>query len=149
MKYDWVMKRNCSLSPRQVGLAYALLCVGALGIAAVFALQGIWFMLAFALVEMAGTAVALLNYARHATDHERIALSERCLLVERVRAGCREQVRLDPAWTRISLPDHRPRTLIQLESRGVKVEIGSYATDATRRQVAQELRRALRRSLLA
>jgi uncharacterized membrane protein len=42
------------------------------------------------------------------------------------------------------VPDERPRTLIQLESRGIKVEIGRFVDDRQRRQVARELRQALR-----
>jgi uncharacterized membrane protein len=144
MNREWLLKRNCSLSPRQLGIAYALLCSGALGIALIFVLQGIWFVFAFAVLELAGIAWALLHYARHALDHEHIALTERCLLVERVQAGHREQIRLDPTWTRIALPDQRRRALIRIESRGVKVEVGSFVSEAVRQQVAQELRRALR-----
>jgi uncharacterized membrane protein len=144
MKREWLLRRNCSLSPRQLALAYALLCAGALGIALVFLLQGVWFVFGFALVELAGIAAALLHYARHALDHEHIALTDRCLLVERVKAGHSEQVRLDPAWTHISLPGHRRRALIELESCGIRVEVGRYVTEATRRQVALEIKRELR-----
>jgi uncharacterized membrane protein len=144
MKREWLLKRNCSLSPRQLACAYAVLCSAALGIALIFILQGIWFVFAFALLELAGIACALLHYARHALDHEHIALTERWLLVERVQAGQHEEVRLDPNWTRISLPDNRRRALIEIESCGIKVEVGSFVTEATRRQVALELRRELR-----
>jgi uncharacterized membrane protein len=146
MKREWVLKRNCSLSPRQLAAAYALLCAGALGIALVFVLQGIWFVFAFAVLELAGVALALLHYARHALDHEHIALTDHCLLVERVNAGQREAIRLDPSWTRIRLPDNRRRALIQIESRGVRVEVGSFVSEAIRQQVALELRRELRAS---
>ena len=50
---EWLMKRNCSLSPRQALLVYALLCTATLGIAVVFTVQGAWMVLAFALVEAA------------------------------------------------------------------------------------------------
>ncbi len=150
MKREWTMKRNCSLAPRQLGLAYALLCCGAFGVALLFALAGIWFVLTFAALEMAAVALALLHYARHALDGEHVALSDGCLLVERIEAGRIEQVRLDPRWTRIAVPDARRRALIELESRGVKVRIGSFVNEAVRRQVAHELRRELRTaSLLA
>jgi uncharacterized membrane protein len=145
MKREWLLKRNCSLSPRQLGIAYALLCSGALGIALIFVLQGIWFVFAFAVLELSGIACALLHYARHALDHEHIALTDHCLLVERVLGGHREQIRLDPAWTRIALPDQRRRALIRIESRGVRVEVGGFVSDAIRQQVAQELRGELRR----
>jgi uncharacterized membrane protein len=154
MTREWTLRRNCSLSPRQVARAYAVLCLGSLAVALGFLLQGIWFVLAFSLLELALVGLALLVYARHATDHERIALSESGLLVTCVQADRRELVRLDPLWTRVVEPDERGpdgrtlverrRTLIQLESRGVKVEIGRFVDDARRRQVARELRHALR-----
>ncbi|MEO7496198.1 MAG: DUF2244 domain-containing protein [Massilia sp.] len=143
MKHEWNLKRNCSLSPRQVGIAYGLLCTGVIGVGVVFAMHGIWFVLAFALLEIGGIALALLHYARHATDHEHVALSEECLLIERVEAGQREQIRLETCWTRIALPDRR-RPLIALESRGVKVELGTFVSEETREAVANELQRELR-----
>jgi uncharacterized membrane protein len=145
MKHEWLLKRNCSLSPRQAALAYGSLCGGVVMFSLVFALQGLWFMLAFASLETAGVALALLQYARHATDHEHIALSDGCLLVERVEAGTVRQIRLDPCWTRIAVPT-RKSSLIRLESRGVKVEVGCFVSEEMRQQVAQELRRELRGS---
>jgi uncharacterized membrane protein len=144
MTREWTLRRNCSLSPRQVARAYAVLCLGSLAVAVGFLVHGIWFVLAFSLVELALVGLAMLVHARHATDHERIALSESGLLVTCVRADRRELVRLDPLWTRVVVPDERPRTLVQLESRGVTVEIGRFVDDRQRRQVARELRQALR-----
>jgi uncharacterized membrane protein len=143
MKREWLLKRNCSLTPRQSAKAYLLLCAGSLSVALAFALHGVWIVLAFALVELAAVGAALLHYARHALDREHIALSERCLLIERTEGEHTEQVRLDPTWTRIALPDRR-RALIGIESRGTRVEVGAFVTEATRQQVARELRRELR-----
>jgi uncharacterized membrane protein len=144
MTCEWTLRRNCSLSPRQVARAYAVLCLGSLAVAVGFLVHGIWFVLAFSLLELALVGLALLVYARHATDHERIALSESGLLVMCVEADHRELTRLDPLWTRVVVPDERRRALIQLESRGVKVEIGRFVDESRRRQVARELRQALR-----
>jgi uncharacterized membrane protein len=145
MTREWTLQRNCSLSPRQVALAYAVLCVFSLTVSlALFLLHGIWVVLAFSLLELALVGFALLVYARHALDHEHILLADGFLLVECVQADRREQARLDPLWTRVVAPDERRRTLIRLESRGVKVEVGRFVTDARRRQVERELRQALR-----
>lgn len=133
------------MSPRQVAHAYGLLCVFVLAIGFGFALIGIWFALAFAVIEIGAVALALLHYARHATDQEHIALSEGCLLIERIEAGQLQQVRLDPCWTKIAVPSRR-RSLIQLESRGVKVEVGGFVSEEARQKVAQELKRELRMS---
>jgi uncharacterized membrane protein len=143
MQLEWTLPRNCSLSPRQVARAYAALCCASLAVATGFLLHGIWLVFAFSLLELALVGTALLVYARHATDHERIALSEGCLLVECVEASLRREARLDPLWTRVVVPDGW-RGLVRLESRGVNIEIGRFVTDARRRQVARELRQALR-----
>lgn len=142
--HSWTLKRNCSLTPRQSAAVYALLCSASFGIALVFLLQGIWIVFAFALLEMAAVGLALLHYARHALDVERIALTERCLIVERIDAGRREEIRLDPGRLRVHPPAPRVQKLIRLESREVSVEVGSYVSEPIRAQVAQELRRAIR-----
>jgi uncharacterized membrane protein len=144
MAHTWILKRNCSLTPRQSAAAYVLLCTGSFGIALVFLLQGIWIVLAFALVEMAAVGWALLHYARHALDVERIALTDRSLVVERVDAGHHSRFQLDPVRTRVQPPVARARKLILLESPGNSVEIGSYVSEPVRQQVAQELARAMR-----
>jgi uncharacterized membrane protein len=145
MTREWTLQRNCAMSPRQVALAYAVLCAGSLAVSlAVFLLHGIWVVFAFSLLELALVGLAMLIYARHALDHETIALSDACLLVDCVEADRHEQARLDPLWTRISVGDEGRRPLIKLESRGVKVEVGRFVTEARRRQVERELRQALR-----
>ena len=148
MTRQWTLQRNCAMSPRQVALAYAVLCAGSLAVSlAVFLLHGIWVVFAFSLLELALVGLALLVYARHALDHEHIALSDACLLVECVEADRHQQARLDPLWTRVSMDNERDehrRTLIRLESRGTKVEVGRFVTEARRRQVERELRQALR-----
>jgi uncharacterized membrane protein len=144
MPREWHLRRNCSLTPRQVALAYAVLCCGSLAVAIGFLLHGIWMVLAFTLVEIGVVGLALLVYARHALDHERIALTDACLLVESVHADQRRTARLDPLWTRVSVRERGRHALVRLESRGVAVEIGRFVDDARRRQVARELRAALR-----
>jgi uncharacterized membrane protein len=148
MLYECTLQRNCSMTPRQAARAYAVLCALSLTIALAFFLHGIWIVLAFSLLELACVGLALLLYARHALDRERIALSSECLLVECVQAEVRSQARLDPLWTRVLGADAAPggsrRTLITLESRGVRVEVGRFVCEAQRRQVARELRQALR-----
>ena len=144
-QHEWFLKRNCSMSPRQVAIAYGALSLFTFTIASAFAVHGMWMVLAYAVLESGGLAIALLYYARHALDHEHIALSEGCLLVERVQGGACEQVRLDPYWTRINVPTRR-QSLIQIESRGVRLEVGCFVSDEMRRKVADELRAQLRAS---
>jgi uncharacterized membrane protein len=149
MLYECTLQRNCSMTPRQVARAYGVLCTLSLAVALAFFLHGVWIVLAFSLLELGCVGLALLLYARHALDRERIALSSDCLLVECVQAEVHSQALLDPLWTRVlSAADATPGTprrhLITLESRGVRVEVGRFVNEAQRRQVARELRLALR-----
>ena len=146
MDQEWRLTRNCSLSPRQVARAYALLCCASGAVAVGFLLRGVWIILAFSFCELALVGLALLVYARHALDHERIALSDSALVVECVEAGERRQSSLDPLHTRVleqgGAGGHH--ALLRLESRGMQVEVGRFVTEGRRRQVAAELRAALR-----
>ena len=140
---EWLMKRNCSLTPRQALLVYVLLCCATLGIALVFLLRGAWMVLAFALLESAAVGAALLHYSRHALDHECLRLEGCCLLVEQADGGKRREVRLDPAYTRVSLLDTRMRSLVLIEARGEQVEVGRFLTPPARAELVRTLRLAL------
>lgn len=140
---EWDLKRNCCLSPRQLALAFLLLFALTVLVSGVFLLlHGAWQVFLFAMLEMFGVAFAFLCYARHATDHEHIALSDDCLLVERVLAGEKFEVRLDPQTTRIIGPKSA-RGLIDLEARGKRIVVGRFVTDDRRRLFVRELQQEL------
>ena len=139
---EWILKRNCSLSPRQSACAYAAPCIVALIVAMIFTIHGAWYVMSFAVLESAVVALLFFHYARHATDHEHIVLMEECLLIERVEAERVQRTRLDRYWTRITLPS-RPQDLIKLEAKGVKIEVGRFVTKSKRRRFAKELRKQL------
>jgi uncharacterized membrane protein len=139
---EWLLRRNCSLTPSQLGFAYALMCILSFAVAAAFLLVGFWYILVFTGLEMTAVAAAFLYYARHATDYEHIVLANGSLLVEKVSAGHMQTVQLDTCWLRLQMP-RRPGELIHLESRGVAVDIGTFVTIPHRRALAQELRYAL------
>jgi uncharacterized membrane protein len=142
-KREWLLKRNCSLTPKQSALAYAAPCVLALIVAVPFTLHGAWYVLTYAILESLIIALLFLNYARHATDHEHIILMEGCLLIERVVADQVQCIRLDPYWTRIT-PPSRPQDLIRLEAKGIKIEVGRFVTKSKRKRIAKEIQRQLR-----
>jgi uncharacterized membrane protein len=141
-KREWLLRRNCSLTPAQTAVAFAVLCLLSLAVGCVFVWLGYWYVLLFSLAETVGAAAAFLHYARHAADYEHVVLTAGCLLVERVSGGEVNQTCFEPCWTRVAVPP-RSGALIALESRGRRVEIGCYAMDAQRRAFARELRSAL------
>src|SRR3569832_928604 len=120
-KQEWILKRNCSLSPRQLAVAYAVLFIASLGAAVVFTLQGAWHVFAFAVVEMAAVATAFILYARHATDHEHIMLIDGYLLIECNCGGKVRQIRLISCRTRIA-PPARYGALIRIDEKGKKLK---------------------------
>jgi uncharacterized membrane protein len=149
MQREWLLQRNCSMTPHRSAKVYSWLGAAVAVVSLVFALRGFWFVSIFAAIEMAGVALAVRHWARHAGDRERIALTDDCLLIERIQAGRTQCIRLDPCWTSIA-PPTRGRRLIGLASLGVKVELGSFVSEHVRYRVADELRSALRsRSYLA
>ncbi len=137
---SWVFKPNCSLTPRQLAGFYLSIVLVTLGIAAGFCLFGLWVVLPFAGIELLAVGIALLIYARHAGDYERIELRGRALTVIVVRGSREYSVSFNPGWTKVSLP--KPGELLRLESGSTWVAVGRYITAPLRERLAYELRRA-------
>ncbi|MEZ0309146.1 MAG: DUF2244 domain-containing protein [Ramlibacter sp.] len=139
----WFLKRNCSVTPAQLGWLYASLCAVSLGIGAVFWFQGALLILPFAGAELAAVGVAFLVYARHAGDGETITLRGRQLVVELDNAGHRERAEFNRDWVRVE-PLAGSRSLIELSGQGRRVNVGRFVRPELRPLLAQEIRRALR-----
>ncbi|KAF4000024.1 DUF2244 domain-containing protein [Glaciimonas immobilis] len=139
---EWDLKRNCAIAPRQLAHFYAGLCATSFLVAAVWTLRGAWFVMVFAVLEMLAVGIALLVYARHATDRERVIMQDDCLLVELIQAQDIRQYRLALRSIRIVGQSSR-RHLIGLESDGVRVDVGRFLTEWRRREFVRELRLAL------
>src|ERR1700735_3679975 len=83
---DWLIKRNCSASPRQFVGFYVSLALFSLLIAGLLVWAGAWLVLPFTGVELLVVGIAFVMYARHAVDYERILLFQNRLLIERMDA---------------------------------------------------------------
>ncbi|TWI60631.1 putative membrane protein [Pseudoduganella lurida] len=141
---EWLVQRNCSLTPRQTVGAWAALLLVSLAIGLFFTLQGAWYVLLFSALEMSVVTAAFLLYSRHATDCDRIVYEDGTLSVEKLRGGRLYRVRLDPHWLRV-VPPRRRRDPIRLEARGVSVTVGKWLPEPGRRALARELREELAR----
>jgi len=139
----WFLKRNCSVTPGQLGWLYASLCVVSLGIGGIFWVQGARMILPFAWLELAAVGVAFLAYARHAADGERISLQDGHLVVELENAGRLERAEFHRDWVRVE-PRADGRSLIELSGHGRSVNVGRYVRPELRPALAQEIRQALR-----
>lgn len=140
---QWALKRNCSVSPGQLGWFYASLCVLSLGIATFFWMQGATLILPIAWLELAAVGAAFLVYARHAADGERISLQGGRLVVELETAGRTERAEFHRDWVRVE-PHSDQRSLIEVSGRGQSVQVGRFVRPELRPQLAREIRSALR-----
>lgn len=142
---QWVLRRNCSITPVQLFGTYLALCAVSLTIALGFTWQGASPVLAFAGIELLLVGAALLIYARHAADQERITLTDGALSVEHDCGHHTERTQFRAAWVRVE-PRHGEGSLVELSGDGRQAFIGRYLRPEMRTPLAQELRAALRAS---
>jgi len=142
---QWLLKRNCSVTPMQLGCFYAGLCVVSLVIAGFFWAMGAVLVLPFTWLELVALGLAFLAYARHASDRERISLQGLRLVVEVENAGHLRRSEFNRQWVRVE-PLADDGSLIELSAQGRKVNVGRYLRPELRPLLAQEIRRALRQA---
>ena len=140
---QWFLRRNCSVTPQQLGWLYASLSAVSLAIGTVFWFQGAKFVLPFAWAEMVAVGVAFAVYARHATDGETIRLAGGQLVVELESGGKLERSEFRREWVRVE-PGAADNSLIELSAHGRKVHVGRYVRPELRSVLASEIRMALR-----
>jgi uncharacterized membrane protein len=140
----WLLKKNNAMTPRQLFGAYMALSILSLGIATAFWHHGATLVLPFAGAEVVALGVALLVHARHAADGEDIRLGRHVLTVLSTTGGRTECIEFQPTWVRVE-PEHGDRSLVELSGQGRRIAVGRFVRPELRRQLAEELRWALRR----
>ena len=145
---QWVLKRNCSITPGQLFGTYLALCAVSLTIALGITWRGASPVLAFAGIEMLLVGAALLVYARHAADQERITLAGGALRVEHRHGAHTDSTEFRAAWVRVE-PRHGEGSLVELSGDGRQSFVGRYVRADLRTPLARELRTALRLSCAA
>jgi uncharacterized membrane protein len=140
---QWLLKPNCSVTPAQMIQFYLSLCAVSLGIAAFFWMQGVYMVLSFAGLELIAVGVALLVYARHARDGEKIFLLGSQLIVELETAGRTERSEFSRDWVRVE-PKSGDGSLIEVSGQGRTVVVGRFLRPELRPALAREIRLAMR-----
>jgi uncharacterized membrane protein len=142
---QWLLKRNCSLSPSQLAGCFGLLSLVSFSIACACAAQGAWPVVVFSCIEVAALVVAFLVYARHAGDYEKIVLEPKRLTIETMSGNevCRRE--LTASWLRVELPDER-RGLVRLVQGAQTLAVGRFLPEHERLEFARELRASLARA---
>lgn len=142
---QWLLKRNCSVTPAQLAWLYASLCVISLGIAGFFWGQGARMVMPFAWLELMVVGAAFWVYARHARDGERIVLQGTRLVVELESGGRLERAEFKREWVRVE-PKSGDGSLIEVSGQGRLVRVGRHVRPELRPALAREIRHALRGS---
>jgi uncharacterized membrane protein len=142
---QWVMKRNCSITPRNMVIVYLSLCTASLAIAGGFWWAGAPTVMAFAGLELLLLGAALAAYARHATDCETITLAGRELAIEHRCGVGVESSHFRAEWVRVE-PARGDGSLVEVSGEGQRTCVGRYLRPEWRGQLANELRLALRLS---
>jgi uncharacterized membrane protein len=142
-RVEWRLKRNCSITPKQLFAVYLSLCAVSLVIAGGFAWAGASPVLVFAGVELLLVGIALLVWARHAADQERITLAGSALTVEHQHGTQVERREFRASWVRVE-PLSSDRSLIEVAGDGHTACVGRYVRPELRPSLARELRAALR-----
>ena len=144
-RVQWLLKRNCSITPRQLLGVYLSLCALSLAIAGGFWWHGAPLGAAVRRLELLLSAPRSLVYARHAADRERITLAGPALTVEH-RCGRRvERGRVPRRPGCASSPLSGDRSLIELSGEGQRIARRPLSCGPScARALADELRAALR-----
>lgn len=141
-RHQWVLKRNCALTPRQLAGWFGTLALFSLLIAGVLASRGAWVVVPFTLVEVSALAVAFLVYGRHAGDCERIVATRERLTVERFTGARLDRVEREPGRVRIEYGGSS-REPIRLVTGREEIAIGRFVPDDRKAELVRELRGAL------
>jgi uncharacterized membrane protein len=147
----WMIKRNCSASPRQLAWVFASIVAVSFAFGAAFAAQGLWLVLPFVGVETLAVAAAFFCYGRQAADYERIEIGGGEIAVEKVEGSQRSVRRVPSQWARIDLQrlGRTGRVTVWLAAGAERIEVGRHLLDARRLQLAEELSMALVRPMPA
>lgn len=146
--HQWVFKRNCSLSPRQLLHWYLSLCGITLVIAMGFLLAGFWIVLPFAGLELLLVGTAFVVYARHAADYEKIELQPNQLLLEMADGSKVIQLEWSPQWARLSYNGKYKAPLL-FSYKGQQVKIGKFIAEKDKSALHRELKAALAKAACA
>jgi uncharacterized membrane protein len=142
--FSLLLKRNCSISPAGLMLAFGLIAIVTLGIAAVFAALGAWLVLPFAGIEIVGLGIAFGLNGRHAADYERIQLGEGRLMVEVCESDSIRRHEFNPARASVMVAGEGRSMRVLVGSPGRSLEVGRHLHEQARQALAGELKRRLR-----
>lgn len=137
-EHQWILKRNCAMSPRQLGAWFGSLTILSLSLAIACAARGAWLVVPFTMIEVGALGVVFVWWGRHAGDCERIVVGSGLFRVETTSAGRCRCVEHRSTWARIKYDGAR-REPIRIVLRDDQIAIGQYVPDDRKAALAKEL----------
>ena len=140
----WLLQRRSALTVLQLGWCYLSLCAVVLtGMFLAGWQQSSPRLTKCVWLALLAVGVALVRYARHASDAEKILLQGGQLVIELESAGRTERAEFHRDWVRVE-PRHGDGSLIEVSGQGYSVRVGRHMRPELRPMLAREIRRALR-----
>jgi len=139
------LRPNRSSTPAAIRRLGQVLCCVLIPAGAVFVYVGAWPVFGFLGLELAALYALLHFNHRRTTMVERIAITERNLIVERVDPwGRRRSWSFQRHWLQVNVENPEGRdSALELRSRGEALTIGTFLNSSERLAMAAELKRAL------
>lgn len=133
---------NCSLSRRGAWIFFGVVTASSLTVAGFFAWNGFWPVLPFAGLELFVLGVVLGYSMRQGSQREVISVYPDRVIVERVDADGREEIRLPRHWTQAQLLPPRGRarrSRLLLLAHGKRHEVGAMLNEPARAALGRRL----------
>lgn len=99
--WNWHHKRNISMAPSHMATVFVGLSLVSLIIASAFFWIGASLVLPFTLLEITVLFIAFVYYAVHATDYEKLTLSDSLVQIERKIGFATSQIQMVRSLTRL------------------------------------------------
>ncbi len=130
------------LTPTQLAALMAVAGLLSLSIALAWAFLGVWWVLPFALIEIAGLSTAFFVYSRHAADLDRVLVGDNKVVVEVIDGAKRSRSECPNDRVRVAYSQGK-KALIQMRLGTNDWQIGRFVPESQRGALAQEIAEAL------
>jgi len=125
MMKRWQMRRNCSLTPKQLLMFYIALVCLSLIVATGFFLAGVWVISIFTAIELCAVTIGFLIYCRHALDSETIEIEDKRLLIKKCIGHKETLYEFNTQWAKIEPPLIGSK-IFKISQANLRVELGQF-----------------------
>ena len=138
----WQMRRNCSLTPKQLFKFYIVLVCLSLIVAIGFLLAGAWVIPIFTALELSAVTIGFLIYCRHALDYETIEIEDKRLLVKKFIGHKETLYEFNTQRAKIELPIAGSK-IFKISQADLQVELGQFIRHEQQLALIAQLRACL------